>query len=150
MKRLIYISIFLSLVFSSCVKDDFCIEDTTPKLIIRFYDQDDHSATKTVSGLYVWAQGKDTIYSNQTLDSIALPLNPNEDITSYHFSSNSLVDQLDISYQRDFVFVSRSCGYKIVYHPLSVDQLTNNWIHHLTLNNETIDHEATAHIAMYH
>lgn len=139
------------LVISSCVKDDLCIEPTTPTLIIRFYDNTDSLKVKNVSSLTVWAKGKDSIYSAEaSLDSISLPLNINADETFYKLASGLIVDTLLISYERKDVFVSRSCGYKTVFENVSIASSTNNWIKKQVIINSTIENENSAHFNLYH
>jgi hypothetical protein len=41
MKKYITFFIILISLLVSCEKDDICLEETTPKLIIRFYDIED-------------------------------------------------------------------------------------------------------------
>ena len=74
-KKITYFISVLCMI-SSCEKDDICTQNPlTPSLILRFYDAEDISALKTATSLYVWADGKDSIYQNVTTDSIAIPLN---------------------------------------------------------------------------
>ena len=80
------------MLLGSCQKDDFCIDATTPQLIIRFYDNDEPTEYKSTTGLYVWANELDTIYNNISTDSIAIPLNPSLDFTVYHLSSGTIED----------------------------------------------------------
>ena len=147
-----YISILLLFTFTiiSCEKDDICIDATTPSLIIRFYDNDIQTEIKQVSGLTVWAHGKDSIYVNQALDSIVLPLDLTKDNTLYKFSSGIIEDQINFTYTRNDVFVSRSCGYKTIFENLQIDSNTTNWLKDISINNSTIDNETAAHITIFH
>lgn len=139
----------LMLIFGSCENDDFCAEDTTPLLIIRLYDKDDPETLKEAP-LIVWADQKDTIYSLSLLDSIALPLNTNQEQTVYQFSSTTLVDAIDFSYLREDLFVSESCGFISIFKNLTATSTTDNWIDRVEISNSTVENETAAHVKIYH
>ena len=147
-----YITILLLFIFTiiSCEKDDICIDATTPSLIIRFYDNDIQTDIKELSDLTVWADDKDSIYVNQALDSIVIPLDLTKDNTLYKFSSGIIEDQINFTYTRNDVFVSRSCGYKTIFENLQIDSNTSNWLKDISINNSTIDNETSAHITIFH
>lgn len=137
------------LAISSCVKDDICLEDTTPYLIIRFYDNDDPTELKEVSSLTVWSSGLDSLYIEEATDSIAIPLNLTDITTTYNLKSDDDTDEMSFTYTLNDIYVSRSCGYKTIYENLEVSA-TNNWIQSYTINNTTIEDETSAHITIYH
>jgi len=147
-----YITLIIIAVFTilSCEKDDICIENTTPSLIIRFYDNDLPTEVKGVENLTVWANGKDSIYLNQTLDSIVLPLDLTQDHTLYKLSANLIEDEINISYARNDIFVSRSCGYKTIFENIQIVSSTENWIKNIEITNLTIENDTAAHITIFH
>ena len=149
MKKYIIPIIAIITLIVSCEKDDICIDPVTPQLVIRFYDNADPTEYKSQSSLYVWAEGKDSIYSNVSTDSIALPLNPTEDFTTYHLSSNNIEDEITVNYTREEVFVSRSCGFKYNFNTLTLTDVTNNWIISTEITNLTVENE-TEHIKILH
>lgn len=149
MKKYILLLFILILTFSNCEKDDICIEDTTPSLIVRFYDATKLDTIKEVEKLTVWAMNKDSIYSEIATDSIVIPLDLSENSTTYKFQSDTTIDEITFSYNKNDVFVSRSCGYKTVFENLAV-QTSNNWIISYNINNTTIENETNAHINIYH
>ena len=134
----------------SCEKDDICIEATTPSLIIRFYDNDVQTDAKIVDDLTVWADGKDSLYVNQILDSIVIPLDLTQDQTLYKFSNNLIEDEINFSYTRKDIFVSRSCGYKTIFEDLQITNSSSNWIKNIEINNSTIENDTAAHITIFH
>lgn len=137
----------------SCEIDDICTEEVlTPKLVIRFYDAIEPSNTKEVEALYVWAEDKDSIYVNSTLDSIALPINVSETETKYLLSKDAVVDTLYLQYINQEIFVSRSCGYKFNFELLEETHTSNEWIAYFeTLESpQIIDNEQTAHVKIFH
>ena len=150
MKKYITILLVFFVAILSCEKDDICLEETTPNLIIRFYDNDLQNEFKQVSGLTVWADGMDTIYLNQTLDSIVIPLDLMKNNTLYKFSANEIEDEINFSYLRDDVYVSRSCGFKTIFENIQIDSNTSNWIQNISINNSIIDNETSAHISIFH
>jgi len=124
--------------------------DTTPSLIIVFKDKDAVENKKSVSQLTVWAKDKDSILVNQSVDSIAIPLDLNNDLTKFQFANSSSTDEFTFVYSRTDEFVSRSCGYKTLFSNLSVVDQTNNWINSYELQNTSVENELTTHIIFYH
>lgn len=149
MKKNILFLLLIVVFISSCEKDDFCIDPITPNLIIRFYDADNPTQFKSVSELYVWPDGRDSIIVNSVVDSIAIPLDVTSAQTLYNFSMGTTVDQLTIEYTVNEVFVSRSCGFKAEFSDLLATP-TNNWIQSLELSTTIIENESAAHIQIFH
>ena len=147
-----YVILFFGFILSflSCEVDDICVEPTTPQLIIRFYDVTKPTTKKPVTNLNVWVVGKDSIIKNKETDSIAIPLNINSDQTIYKFSSSKLVDNITYNYQRNEVFVSRSCGFKYIFKHINTTNSTSNWIKQIIIINPTIENEKNAHIKIMH
>jgi hypothetical protein len=152
MKKQLVIFILLITTFLSCEKDDICIEAITPNLIIRFYNDTLQTDYKKVDLDSVWSINKNGLsaYKGVSTDSIAIPLNLNEDLTKYIIESNSIKDTLEFTYTRSDIFVSRSCGYKTNFNDLQIVNNTNYWIKSITINNPTISDEKAAHITIYH
>lgn len=144
----------------SCEKDDICIEENTPHLIIRFYDNLDATSTKSVEQLKVTVKNsldqEIQIGEITTTDSIVIPLNVNLDYTEILLSKNTNgtndnVDSFTLNYIRNEVFVSRSCGYKILYEDIqTINPVANDWIQNISRNNSNIDNEAAAHLSIFH
>ena len=155
MKQRILILLVSVALFSACEKDDFCTQNpVTPRLIIRFYDDTNRETTKRVQNLVINSEvNSDTIarYNGVSTDSIVIPLNPNAFETVYNFSKDGVVNQFSINYDIQEEYVSRSCGYKIVYKNLEFSSPTNTWFTDFTpktllnLNDQT-----TAHVQVFH
>ncbi|EAQ41217.1 DUF6452 family protein [Polaribacter sp. MED152] len=146
--------VFLSLIiftFLSCEKDDFCTQNpVTPKLILRFYDDTNRESVKTVDNLYVWAEGKDSLFINASLDSLFIPLNSAATETVYNFSKNNVVNQFTIQYTTENDFVSRSCGFKVIFNDVNFTS-DNTWITDFEPSNlTTIENQNEAHVQIYH
>ncbi len=152
MKNSLIIFGFIFLLFS-CEKDDFCTSDVkTPKLILKFKDSQDTLKFKKTKSLYVWAEGKDTLYNKVIVDSIILPLNPLTNETVYNLSENNSVDKLKINYSIKEEFISRSCGYRLIYNDVSLSVLpTKLWINTISKSKiKIINKQEDAQITVYY
>ena len=127
----------LSCYFSSCEKDDICSDETTPRLIIEFYDVGNPANLKNVLNLKVRGVVESgsiepdfIIFNSATNDSkylfngnkLELPLRTDGNTTKYRLilNSNGTVvpsneDFLEFNYTPQNVYVSRACGYKTTY-----------------------------------
>lgn len=149
MKKYFYTTLIVLTLMLSCQKDDFCVDPITPNVVIRFYDNANPDNYKKVSGLTVWAEGLGELYTNVSVDSIAIPLDPAEDFTIYNLKSSTGEDQITINYLRKEVFVSRSCGYKYNFNEVNLTNVTNTWIIGTEITKETVENE-TEHIKILH
>ncbi len=150
MRKYLILLIILSFTLINCEKDDICIETTTPKLIIVFYNNDIPTTKKVVTLLTVSADEKGNIYENKSLDSIAIPLDLTQNNTLYKFKSGTIIDTINFTYERKDVFVSRSCGYKTIFENLKIESRSANWIKNDTIKNTTIDNETETHLSIFH
>ena len=145
MKKYFLVTLIIFTLFTSCIKDDFCIDPITPNLVISFYDNDNPDNLKTTTDLTVWAEGLEELYTEVDVDSILVPLDPGNDITVYHLKLADVEDEITITYTRNEVFVSRSCGFKYNFENLEIPNNTNNWIIDTQITNQTVEDE-TEHI----
>lgn len=157
MKKYFLILSLISLLVSSCEKDDFCIDPVTPNMIIRFYDATNPTESKSVSNLSVHPEGYEEIYSNISIDSLLLPLDVMNNEIIYNLSSEGNQDILTITYDVEEKFVSRSCGFKAIFRNVIVtSDPSNEWILGLTESGNntvtisTIEDESAAHVQIYH
>ncbi len=159
--------LMLAVLFSmSCERDDICVDEVTPKLIIRFYDFENPELFKDVASLKINIQGVDGDYINETIttltDSIALPINVAGNQTRFTLTlqENEALEQkensdvLEITYVQEDLFVSRPCGYKTVFNEvvpdLEIDE--DNWIDDIVPLRDPLDinNETSAHVKIYH
>ena len=125
----------VTISFSSCEKDDICTDDTTPRLVLEFYDISNPANLRNVVNLKVKAEGApDFIVFNTSLpetdsnrylfngNKLELPLKINETSTKYSLILNSTgtviapnEDFLEFNYTPQNIFVSRACGYKTTF-----------------------------------
>ena len=151
MKKIIGFLFLMIVIISSCEKDDFCTQNpVTPKLILAFYNTDSRNDLKTIEQLYVWAEGKeDSLLVNVSQDSIFIPLNVNSNQTVYNLSKDNVVEQFTIDYTPENRYVSRSCGYKIIFNDLTFST-TNNWITDFTAIETSLENQDSAHVQIFH
>ncbi len=149
--------IILIITFFSCERDDICIDPTTPKLIIVFYDNANQSEKKVVSNLKIAIDSLGTFIAINPIasDSITIPLRVDIDLTKIRLTKqetdeDEIIDDFTLNYLRDEVFVSRSCGFKTTYSETETENLTSNWISSLTINNQIITDETAKHISIFH
>jgi hypothetical protein len=139
------------IIIAACEKDDFCTQNPiTPNLVLRFYDTNSRETLKSVDAFYIWAAGKDTIFNNVSTDSINIPLNSLATETIYNFSRGNIVDQFTIKYTPKEEYVSRSCGFKIIFNAVTFES-SNAWISDFTPSNvTTINNQNAAHVQIFH
>lgn len=158
-------SLIISLIWS-CERDDICIEENTPHLIIRFFDHENPTEYKKVINLKVQIEGIDGDYTNETItaltDSIAIPVKVTEDITSFKLilnandqdDTNDNEDVFDLNYIREDVFVSRSCGYKTLYYDVTTSLINDNdnWIRSIETVKDPQDilNQNSDHVKIFH
>lgn len=178
MKKISAFLLLLIIITFSCEKDDICAEitATTPKLIIRFYDNASQDDTKSVTGLRVTGfndANEDVEITGLNLvtsDSINLPLKTGVNITRFTFhkdyainnngtpedTSDDIIsgnpDIVTINYEREDVFVSRACGFKSIFNilSLSVENDGDNWIINSEIINSIVENETKAHVKIFH
>ena len=124
----------LTLSLAGCEKDDICTEETTPRLILEFYDISNNANLKNVLDLKVKGDGAaDFIVFNPALDEtnparylfngskLELPLKIDGTTTTYSLildstsATNANEDLLQIDYTTENVYVSRACVYKTIF-----------------------------------
>ena len=159
--------LILAIIFSmSCERDDICIDEITPKLIIRFYDFENPELFKDVANLKVNIEGVEEDYVNETIttltDSISLPINVVGNQTRYILTlqENEILGQeensdiVEITYTQEDLFVSRPCGYKAVFNgvEIEVEEDGENWIDDIVPQSDPLDinNESAAHVKIYH
>ncbi|MBE7685958.1 DUF6452 family protein [Tenacibaculum piscium] len=160
MKKYVFTCLVLGSFFiglSSCEKDDFCVENpVTPNLVLRFYDKENTSEKKKVTRFSIIAQNKDSLFVNQNTDSINIPLNSLDNQTVYtlkmnatdNLSINNKTATLTINYKPEEVYVSRSCGYKVIFNDVKLTH--TGWIDNISTSKiTTIDNQKKAHVQIY-
>lgn len=171
MKRHTYKFLLVCFLFAAigCQRDDICPESTqtTPLLIIRFYDSENPSELQAPQNLRVRSAGNDTsyVYNRYSQDSIAIPLRTDQDITEYIFTLNTPPDpqegeepeepgnsdNLTISYGREEEYLNRACAFRINYVGLNVDveNDNDNWIQDVQIEQANVEDQNQAHVSIF-
>lgn len=154
----------LVMAFSGCEKDDICVDEVTPQLVVEFYDISNPTVLKNVVNLKVTADGMtDALNTFNGVSKIRLPLKTNEDITRYRLllNSNSSTafneDILEFNYTRENVYVSRACGFKTVFELNNTNGIFLSdiatpdglWIQDTNLQTNSIVTENEVHLKIY-
>ncbi|MCO4823160.1 MAG: hypothetical protein KC469_13915 [Flavobacteriaceae bacterium] len=170
--------IFTAVILLSCEKDDICAEatSTTPKLVIEFYDIIDPDIPKAVSRLLVYGlseNGEITPLQDETVSNkttVSVPLQTNLDETrivlhrDFEIDDNGTPDnpdddivlgnpeELRILYTREDIYVSRACGYKMIFNDLGLTSIQDgdNWIINSEIINSTVENELSVHVKIFH
>ena len=169
MKRILAL-LLITICFSSCEKDDICAEETTPRLVLEFYDVTNPTVKKNVTSLKVTGYISDTVLNPiplatfNAVNKIELPLRITEDVTKYSLILNSTstsvtpnTDILKFNYTRQNVYVSRACGYKTIFtlnSPIGVTRTDNAtpdlfWMQNINIQTTNIDTENEVHIKVF-
>ena len=162
MKKYLYLLFLFIFVFSACEKDDFCIQNpVTSKLIIDFYDDTNRETLKNVQRFSIIAEGKtDSLFTNQRLNSISIPLNSLTQETVYTLKRNASasgaaadneITTFTVQYDTEEEFVSRSCGFKVLFKNVSFSTGSNSWITDFTPTTIiNLDDQSQAHVQIFH
>jgi Family of unknown function (DUF6452) len=166
-KKIILFNLFaIIFLISSCEKDEICIEEVTPLLIIRFYDNENPEEFKVVSNLRIEIEGIEGEFDNESVstftDSISIPIKVTDDLTKFKLilngndadDTNDNEDIFNLNYAREDLYVSRSCGFKTLFFDAktSLESDNDNWIISIeTVNNpQDILNQQSAHVKIFH
>lgn len=153
MKRRFWILMVLSGFFAvlSCEEDDICIGEGTPNLTVVFRNNLGNENLKDTLTIefdrFPDFPDPDTIYRKVFTDSVKLPLaGLNTDKAYYRIKrrSNPVKDVLTVDYESKTEYVSKACGFRLVYRDLSYSS-TFNFIELLESaeNNDLTDETIT-------
>jgi hypothetical protein len=147
------------LIYSSCEKDDVCVENDSVYVNLVFYDTEDGSTAKSVSGFSLLDLNGEIVrnYDNTTVASIALVLPTSQSSYDLILQKRTEVDgltmntndTLNFNYTPKATYVSRACGYIRTYTDLSIDS-TSNWISGVVVNTPEINSNNDEHVAILH
>ncbi|MGV9003719.1 DUF6452 family protein [Flavobacterium sp.] len=164
MKKIILL-VLIAISFSSCEKDDVCSDDTTPKLVIEFFDITNPSIPKNIFNLKVQEVGQAIPYFTfPSENTISIPLRITATTTKYSFilnsadTTNANQDFLELNYTTQNVFVSRACGYKTIFElnndttgVIKTDAETADglWMQNVVKVTNSITSENETHLKIY-
>jgi hypothetical protein len=114
MKLITYLLITASFILSiaGCENDEACLsnQNAVQASLLSAWWEEDNDTTLTevsVTGLNM----EDSIYRNQTISGLFLPLNYHTDTTSFVISVKTLKDTIHFIYEKELDFISGECGY---------------------------------------
>ena len=150
--KLLIIIFVGALCFTACEKDDICIEPMTPKLVMGLFDYEHQDELKPVENLHLVAIGVEDTINFFNKDIVNIPLDVNNDNCRFALINDTNVDVLEFNYQRENVFVSKTCGYKTIFKNLNVylEEDTDNWIKQIEIINHSIKIDTAVHVKIYH
>lgn len=161
--KLVCVVVCFTILLASCERDDICAEATpvTPLLVIDFFDIENTTEPKIPIDLIVIENGETVGLSFNTAR-ISIPLRTNVDQTSFLFVLNANneseetpenIDELTITYVRTEEYISKACGFRIIYNALDATPRSQNddfWIQEVLITNTTVEDETSAHIQIFH
>ena len=160
-------------VLLTCESDDICPESTqtTPRIVITFYDINNPNEKKNVEslGIYIVNNGQINIiegFEGINTDSIAIPLRDDElesnFMLSKDFSDATVIpsgqtNHVYFNYEINEIFVSRACGFinnynlslALPYDPADTSDPTS-WISDIIILNDSITNENQSHVKILH
>jgi hypothetical protein len=109
----------------SCFNQGDCLINSTNLVKIGLRKRLDYTTKQAIFLKVAAVTESDTIdfplLENVSLESLSLPLDPKNLVTSYHFlTSDSLTFQLTLAYTQSTKIISPDCGAFIYYNDLSV------------------------------
>ena len=159
-KRILFYSLLIIFIFN-CEKDDICLEGTpgTPRVIIRFFDQNEKIIPKPLSNVTIKALSEDEDYVVFSGDSLGIPLKLISNSTIYTFTyidvldNQEKIDTLKFNYKREDYYFNRACGFlsNLIFTTPALEILDKESIFlGFRILNDTIKNENQAHLAIYH
>ena len=165
MKKIVVL-LLVALSFSSCEKDDICSADTntTPRLIIDFYDFTNSTVAKSITNLAIANDDVIDSIKFSNVSKIKVPLKISGNSTKFKFILNynnadvALINEdiLEFKYISNNIYISRACGFKTLF---TLDAITpviktdlgpaNFWIRKITVIQPNILNENETHIKIY-
>ncbi len=126
LRSIIPLLLIFTIFLAGCEEDDICIGDGTPNLTVVFRNAFNSENQKDTLSIYrsfsPGFENPDTIYQKVFTDSIKLPLGGLSSDKAYfkiRRASNPDADVLSVGYTVNSEFVSKACGFKMVYSNLN-------------------------------
>ncbi|MEN8815516.1 MAG: DUF6452 family protein [Nonlabens sp.] len=163
--------LFLTLLLftsNSCEKDDLCTPDqaVTPRLVIEFKDALSPLENKPVERLQVQEIGSTEFapLNNEgattltSVENISIPLRTDRNRTSYNFILNESgvlnSDNIDFTYNLGEEYVSRACGFRVIYDGLiavlTPESTGTQWVQNVAVVEQSITNNTDIHVQILH
>lgn len=152
--------LFILIALISCEEDDICFDEKTPQLFIKFENQLPEDVDRMDSIIVyrkephgnfelVLAQSKtnpqDSVKVSLRIDEV----NQTQLIITPRRFETSLFDTLTINYDRNVVFGSKACGYKVNYIQTEYIISQNYFVEKEEIELNII-HEENPHLLLYY
>ncbi len=154
-KAYFFLLIIIGTLYQSCERDEICIDEITPHLVIRLYDKNNPTELKKISTVAIKIVALDSIITVTAQDSILLPIDLSKSSTQYILTINKdkpeeKSDTITIAYTSEDIFVGRSCGYKTIFNTVSYQLETpEQWIDNIEPISSKIENENNAHVKLF-
>jgi hypothetical protein len=138
----------LLLLLFSCATQEVCDDDNQSYIVAQFRtegenedgEKEERDTTMAEMTIYGIREGKpdSLLYNSTSMNKAQLPLDPNNDITSFVFSNAIQQDTLVLTHSSELYLISYDCGFASRF---SLEQYTasGNWIKEIVLRNGEID-----------
>lgn len=131
---LIFSLLFGFFCTQSCEEDDVCVGEGTPYLTVVFRDilnaQNQKDSLTIYSADNINFENPTLVYNKAFLDSLKLPLGGLDTDKTYFTiqrRSNAVADTLTVSHQTITEYVSKACGFRVVYEGLNYHATENHF-----------------------
>ncbi len=163
LKNGIVLILLIVLIAYSCERDDICAASTqtTPSITIGFLSNENAQESKPLN-ITVYTKDRSDSIPFSSASSISIPLRTDTTATVFLFEKNPNnpaaaedpedVDTLTFSYTPQEVFISRACGYKVIFTNLDVRNRAGatRWIDDININLRTVENEDTTQVYISH
>ncbi len=143
------LTLFFLICFSACTNDEVCEEATANNLRIGFYAPGEtEPVQRPIDSLTVFGLERpdSMIYDNAYSVLLAeLPLDPNNDTTTFVLEFPTETDTLTVTYQRNLNLISVECGFAMFF-DLEGMENTENFIVSTTILISEVTNTFDEHI----
>jgi len=155
--------------FTACEPDDICSQNTqtTPRLVVEFFDIENLDSPKTVAGLFalgIDGSGNEVQILGENVNSrskISLPLDGAQNQIQFKLYQNYNIvndvvegnpDLITVTYTTSSEYVSRACGYKNLYNiqGFSIETDTDLWMINADIIINEVTNENESHVKIFH
>ncbi len=164
LRNALVLILLIVLIAVSCERDDICAASTptTPTLTIGFRNFENTTEAKPINITIFNKTLSDSIaFTNAT--TISVPLRTDTTATVFLFEKNpnnpnaaenpENIDTLTFNYIPQEVFISRACGYKVIFTNLQIRNTSGadgRWIDDINVNLRTVEDEDTTQVFISH
>ncbi|MAW95114.1 MULTISPECIES: DUF6452 family protein [unclassified Leeuwenhoekiella] len=159
----IVLILLIALIAYSCERDDICAKSTptTPTLTIGFRSNDNALESKPLN-ITVYNKDSTKAIAFNNASTINIPLRTDTTATVLLFEKNpgnpnaaedpEDVDELTFTYTPQEVFISRACGYRVIFTNLEIrnNPGASRWIDDININLRTVENEDTTQVYISH